>query len=133
MTSSKLLALLAPGMDLGSKKREDCSFSTLCLSVLFKCFVVKMHYFEILKSQENRLKQMSPVSEFNCSVLSLFIFSEVPKVSNKKKRDLNKKFCSSGFHYILKNLFIFFSLQNNTLIFKGKTRKHTITRDYHVK
>ena len=88
MTSSKLLALLAPGMDLGSKKREDCSFSTLCLSVLFKCFVVKMHYFEILKSQENRLKQMSPVSEFNCSVLSPFIFSEVPKVSNRKKKGL---------------------------------------------
>lgn len=86
LTLSKLLALLALGMDLGSKKREDCSFLTLCLSVLFKCFVVRMHYFEILKSQENRLKQMFPVSEFNCSVLLLFIFSEVPTVSNKKKK-----------------------------------------------
>ena len=120
-------------MDLGSKKREDCLFLTLCLSVLFKCFVVKMHYFEILKSQETRLKQMFPVSEFNCSLLSLFTFSEVPKVSKKKKSDLNKKFCSSGFHYILKNFFFFFLLQNNTLIFKGKTRKHTITCDYQVK
>ena len=91
-----------------------------------------MHYFEILKSQETRLKQMFPVSEFNCSLLSLFTFSEVPKVSKKKKSDLNKKFCSSGFHYILKNFF-FFLLQNNTLIFKGKTRKHTITCDYQVK
>lgn len=89
---------------VGGKKREDCSFLTLCLSVLFKCFN-KNALLEILRKSREEVETCFLSVNLIALCYHFFTFSwSFQCLKFKKKVTLNKSSVLFGFHSIIKNV-----------------------------